>query len=425
MLIGIDASRANLDHKTGVEWYSYYLIRWLAKIDDKNEYILYTDKPLVKGLFNLSSEQYYDGESSEEFVEYKDGYQVLKSPFNNFKAKVLNWPISFFWTQGRLSLEMLYKSPDVLFVPAHVLPIIHPKKSIVTIHDVAFEHKSSYYDSHQIGSTHSGVKKIVNFLVRILTFGKYGANTLDYLKWSTKYALKNANKIIAISNFTKKDLVNLNPKSEKKINVVYHGYNRTLYKKIDDKKAIDSVLNKYGIDGPYLFYVGRIETKKNIPNLIEAFSMLKEKDSPIKEKLVLVGKAGHGYDEVNYMIKEFGLDDQVILPGWVEETDLPYFYSGATAFVFPSNYEGFGIPLLQAMACGTAIVASNTSVIPEIVDCSGILFDPENLDSMADAMKRVILNHEERERAIRCGEQRIKNFSWEKCTRETLKVIIA
>jgi len=423
MLIGIDVSRANLTHKTGVEWYSYYLVRWLAKIDSANEYILYTDKPLRGGLLNLSSSQHTEKEEKEGEVKFENGYQVLNCPHNNFKAKVLKWPIDFFWTQGCLSIEMIFNSPDVLFVPSHVLPIFHPKKSIVTIHDIAFEKNRSFYDSGQIIPRRFFWSRIVDLLVRVFTLGKYGANTLDYLKWSTKYSLKHASKIIAISNFTKDDLIKMSPKEEKKIKVVYHGYNKSLYRKITDKEELRQVLEKYDIDFPYLFFVGRIETKKNIPNLIEAFSSLKE-NVEIKEKLVLAGKAGHGYDEVNYMIRQFGLEDRVILLGWVDELDLPYLYCGSTAFVLPSNYEGFGIPLLQAMACGTPIVASNSSVIPEVVDGAGILFDINKPESMSDAIKEVILDKEKRNEVIKKGDERIKNFSWEKCARDTLKELV-
>jgi len=423
MLIGIDATRANLLHKTGVEWYSYYLIRWLAKIDSTNEYILYTNKPLIGGLLNLSSTQHTEEEEKEEKIEFEKGYQILKCPHNNFRAKVLDWPVDFLWTQGRLSLEMIIHRPDVLFVPSHVLPIIHPRKSIVTIHDIAFEKNRNFYDSGQIIPKDFRLRPLVNSLVRILTLGKYGANTLDYLKWSTNYSLKHASKIIAISNFTKKDLLELDPKKEDKIKVVYHGYNKSLFKKIDDKEEIKQVLHKYGVEEPYLFFVGRIESKKNISGLIEAYAILKENKS-IKEKLVLAGKAGHGYDEVNYMIREFGVDDDVILLGWVEELDMPYFYNGATAFVLPSNYEGFGIPLLQAMASGTPIVASDSSVIPEVVGEAGILFNVNNPESMSEAMEEVITNKEKRDHIIKIGEERVKNFSWEKCARETLKELV-
>jgi len=430
MLIGIDASRANRSHKSGTEWYSYYLIRWLAKLDSKNQYILYTDSPLSGGLADLTSEQHVCDlriPESEPRFDVK-GFQILKSRNNNFKAKVLNWPFNFFWTQGRLSLEMLFNKPDVLFIPAHTLPIIHPKKSLVTIHDIGFMRDKLLYGKDQIGPENTKGKKIINLFVKLFTRGKYGANSLDYNCWSTIYALKHSKKIITVSNFSKNELMDVfgndcGGRLSEKILVINNGYNKFLYKKITDNDKILEILDKYGIAKPYISYIGRLEKKKNTPALIEAFALLKENNKNISHKLVLVGDASFGYDEVNYMIEEFLLDNEVIMPGWVEEEDMPYIYSGASVFIFPSLYEGFGIPLLQAMACGVPIAAANAASIPEVVDGAGVLFDPHNICNIAESMKKIISDKELREKIIKAGEEKIKNYGWEKCAKETLQAI--
>jgi len=427
MLIGIDASRANINRKTGTEWYSYYLIRWLAKLDKKNKYILYTDKPLKCGLLDLISKQYFDNsdEKNKDIEIDKNGYQKIKSPYNNFKVKILKWPFNYFWTQGRMSLEMLIHPPDILFVPSHTLPIVHPKKSIVTIHDIGYEKNCKIYNKHEIIRNSSFKKRIIDFIVLLFTFAKYRANEVDYLQWSTKYAIKKAYKIITISNFSKKEIVKFYKLNNNKIEVIYNGYNKFLYKKINDQEKINNILNKYGIEKPYLFYIGRIEKKKNISVLIEAFAILKEKNKNLNHKLVLAGMASYGYDEIKYMIREFDLIDYVIMPGWIDECDIPYLYNGAFAFIFPSNYEGFGIPTLQAMACGVPILASNTSSIPEIVGDSALLFDQRYALSISDAIEKIILDLKLRENLIKKGFERVKNFSWEKCTKETLKELIS
>jgi glycosyltransferase involved in cell wall biosynthesis len=431
MLIGIDASRANREHKSGTEWYSYYLIRWLAKLDSKNQYVLYTDKPLRGGLVDLTTAQHVcDLNIPESKVEFnKDGEQILKSPYNNFKAKVLKWPFIFFWTQGRLSLEMLLKRVDILFIPAHTLPIIHPKKSIVTIHDIGFERDRFLYEREPMGPEYKIGRRIIDFFVKLFTLGKYGANTLDYLSWSAKYALKHAKKIIAVSNFSKNEILGVYGTEKNKvalnnkIKVIYNGFNKFLYKKIEDKNEIKEVLGKYGISAPYILYIGRLEKKKNTPALIEAFAMMRERNKNIKHKLVLVGDASFGYDEVNYMVEEFLLDDDVIMPGWIEEIDMPYIYSAATAFIFPSFYEGFGIPLLQAMACEVPILASQAASIPEVVRDAAILFEPHNTQAMSESLGKIITDNGLRERLIIRGRERVKNFSWEKCAQETLNEI--
>jgi len=423
MLIGIDASRANRSHKSGTEWYSYYLIRWLAKLDDKNQYILYSDKPLKGGLLDLTTKQYFIHFGCQEEIKYdKDGYQMLKSPFNNFKAKILRWPFSFFWTLGRLSLEMLFNKPDILFIPSHTLPIVIPKRTINTIHDVAFERDRYLYRQDYMGPEDKILKKVINFFVRIFTWGKYGANSIDYLSWSTRFALKYAKRIIAVSNFTKYEILEIYGAKEDKIEVISNGYNKLLYRKINDQKKIDEEIKKYGIVRPYILYVGRLEKKKNTPSLIEAFAIACENNN-IKHNLVLIGDASFGYDEVNYVIEEFNISSRVIMPGWAEEEDLPYIYNGATAFIFPTKHEGFGIPILQAMSCQLPVIASSIPVLQEVAGKAAKFFNPYDVRSMAQAIEEILLDAELRQELIIKGNRRIKKFSWQKCAEETLAVI--
>ena len=423
MLIGIDASRANRGHKSGTEWYSYYLIRWLAKLDKENQYILYTDKPLKGGLLDLTTDQYFPNSGQEKIKFDESGYQVVKSPYNNFRVKVLNWPFNFFWTLGRLSLEMLTHQPDVLFVPAHSLPIFSPKKTITTIHDVAFEKNRFLYRIDDIGPECRALRKIICFFVKVFTLGKYGANSTDYLRWSTRFALKHAKKIITVSNFSKSEMLKMYDVKKEKIKVIYNGYNESLYKKINNQNEINKISDKYGIERPYLLYVGRLEKKKNTPLLINAFAILKEDNKNIKQKLVLIGDASFGYDEVKYLIEQFDLDSEVIMPGWVEEEDMPYIYNAATAFIFPSKHEGFGIPIIQAMACGVPVIASNIPVLKEIAEEAAMFFNPNDENDMAKVMTEIVNNKKLREKLIIKGGKKVKEFSWEKCAQATLKEI--
>jgi glycosyltransferase involved in cell wall biosynthesis len=430
MVIGIDASRANRPHKTGTEWYSYYLIRWLAKLDSKNEYWLFTDKPMTGGLLDLTTAQHEGPEyeiRNEKIIVDKDGFQAIKSPFGNFRAKILDWPFYFFWTQGRLSWEMLKNKlggkVDILFVPAHTLPLVHPRKSLVTIHDVGFERERILYRSQPMGPESAHGRRLIDIFVRLFTLNKYGANNLDYLSWSTRYGLKHAHRIICVSEFTKRDIMDLYGTPAGKIKVIHNGYNRHLYRRIKDQASINDALDRYDIKSPYLLYVGRLERKKNTPSLIEAFARMRENDRRIKHKLVLIGDAGYGYDEVNYAIREFNMDREVIMPGWVEEDDMPFIFNGAAAFVFPSRYEGFGIPLLQAMACGVPIAASWSSSIPEVVKKAALLFNPYDIASMSEALSRIINDAELRRDLVGQGDKRINDFSWERTAEETIDFI--
>jgi len=429
MIIGIDASRANRDHKSGTEWYSYYLIRRLAKLDAKNRYILYADKPFTGGLSDLISEKSPWAGGKTEFDE--NGYQKIKSPHNNFKAKILKWPFAFLWTQGGLSLEMLLNKPDVLFVPSHALPLIHPRNSVVTIHDVGFARHRALYSRHQIGPEDKKGRKLVDFLVKLFTLGEFGARSFDYLEWSTVFALKKAKRIITVSHYSKKEIIEVYgklkniPPLDEKIKVVRNGYNKLIYRQEEISAQTEKVLDKYGIERPYLLYVGRLDKKKNTPALVEAFALMRDKNKDLKHKLVLVGDADFGYDDVKYMIEEYLLEDEVLMPGWIEEEDMPFVYRGADGFVFPSLYEGFGIPLLQAMSCGVPIAASRAGAIPEVAEEAALYFDPRDTEDMAAAMAKILSDRELRKKLTDFGKKRVRNFSWEKCARETLAVIEA
>lgn len=419
MLIGIDASRANRKFKGGTEWYSYYLIRELAKIDSKNQYILYSDKPLAGGLADLTDENYTAPPGRVDSY----GWQEIKSPFGNFRVKILKWPFIYLWTQIRLSYEMLAHRVNILFVPAHTLPIIHPKKSIVTIHDIGFERFAKLYSSDRIGPTSGLIAEAFNFLAKLFTWGKFHPNVLEYHSWSTKFALERAKIIIAVSEFTKQEMVDFYKADAGKIKVVHNGYNNELYRPINDQEKIKQVLNKYDIKTPYIFYAGRLEKKKNTAKLVEAYAIMRQKFKDIKHKLVLVGNAGLGFDEVKDVINEFNFEEDVIITGWVPEADMPYIYNGADLFVFPSLYEGFGIPLLEAMACGVPVAASNIASIPEVVKNSALLFDPEDKDDMAEKMARILSDKQLAGELTNGGFLRVKDFSLAKCAHETLALI--
>jgi glycosyltransferase involved in cell wall biosynthesis len=416
MLIGIDASRANREYKSGTEWYSYYLIRELAKLDDKNEYILYTDEPLKAGLSDLINDPISC--SQRGHVSYnRDGLQIITSPHNNFKAKILHWPFKFFWTLGGLSIEMFLHAPDVLFVPAHGLPLICPKKTMVTIHDVGFLHKEQLYSKEEIIPR----SRLVHFFTVLFTLGKYSGTKTDYLDWSTNFALRKAKQVITISDFSKQEIIDHYHTPAEKIKVIYNGFNNQIYHVFSDMAATKQIIDKYGIQTPYIFYIGRLEKKKNTPALIEAYALARQQG--LDAKLCLAGEASYGYDEIKYMISEFGLQNHVQIAGWINEEDVPHIFAGATAFVFPSLYEGFGIPILQAMACGVPVVASNTTSIPEVTADAALLFNPNSVHDMAQKMVQVATDQSLRTRLINQGKERAAQFSWSKCAQAVLTEI--
>ncbi|MFA5248785.1 MAG: glycosyltransferase family 1 protein [Patescibacteria group bacterium] len=427
MLIAIDASRANRSHKSGTEWYSYYLIKYLSWLDRENQYILYTDKPLSGGLADLGNMNLEIEDVNRLPVYNKKGCQIIKSPFGNFRGHVLKWPFSCFWTLARLSLQMFFDRPDVLFVPAHGLPLWRSGKVVNTIHDVAFRSHptDNVYDKRRLGPSRSlFLGRIVSLFVRTITIGRFRANSLDYLNWSTEYSLKHSDLILAVSEHTKKEIIANYPRCDaSKIKVVHNGYNEDIYHEQEDQPKVSDILNKYGLTKPYILYVGRLERKKNTPFLIEAFAKLKQRRPDLKEKLVLVGDASFGYNEVKCLIDQNGLSSEIILAGWVKEEDMPYITAGAEVYVLPSRHEGFGITILQALASGVPTVASNIPVLREVAGEAAIFFNPNSKEEMSLAMEKLIVNKNLRVELIARGLERVKNFGWEKCAQETLATI--
>ncbi|MBU0648687.1 glycosyltransferase family 4 protein [Patescibacteria group bacterium] len=373
-LIAIEAARPNRAQKTGTEWYGFHVIQEMKKIaDPKDQFILYTNKPLHSGL--------------------------EKMPADNWREKRLKWPLSRFWTQGRLSLEMLFKAPDVLYIPAHAMPVIHPKKTVVTLHDVGFERYPELYPKPD----------------------------LWYHRWSVGYTISQAVKIITVSNFSKDELIKFYQIPPEKIEVTHLGYDAENYKVIDDKVRIDSVLKKYNIKKPYIFYIGRLEPKKNSLLLIEAFGRYKQKHKDDQVSLVLVGRPGFNYikirKQVAQCIEKYNLEKWIVRTGWIPEAEVPYIYNGAACFVFPSAYEGFGIPLLEAMACGTPVLSSRAASLPEVGQDAVMYFETHEVESLVQGLKK-ILHDPALQTALReKGFQRVKNFSWRKTAQQTLDIL--
>ncbi len=247
---------------------------------------------------------------------------------------------------------------------------------------------------------------------------------LYQLKSWTVYSVKQAKKIITISENSKSDIIKYYGIAKEKIVVAYPGYNKEKYQisKVKDQKYILKIKNKYKIKGDYILYVGTIQPRKNLKRLLEAFKRLKTQNL----KLVLAGmiKEGRGGWMSDEIIHQAQSD--IIITGYIPENDLPYLMMGARAFVLPSLYEGFGIPVIEAMACGIPVVVSNVSSLPEIVGKAGVLIDPYDVSDIEARLFKVCTDNKERENLVRLGLERVKLFGWERCAQiilNTLKTI--
>jgi len=357
MLIGIDASKVVKPFKTGTETYTIELLKALSKIDKENDYLLYSPKPLGGKIPALGK---------------------------NFKERVI--PFGRFWSQIRLSVEMMTKKPDVLFVPAHTIPLIHPKKTIVTLHDLGFKHFPHLYSQKEI----------------------------LYHNWAMNVAVKRASHIIAISEFTKADLLQNYTINPDRITVVYEGYDEELFRPVKEKKR----------DKPYILFVGRLEEKKNIVKMIEAYAFLR-KEPNIKHQFVLAGNPGFGYEKITEAISKLpkNIADDIILPGYVSQEKYVEYLKNADALFFCTRYEGFGLPPLEAMAAGVPVVASNRTSIPEIVGKAGLLVNPDKPYDMGVALSKLLNSTSLQKALVSKGLVRASMFSWKKCAEETLNVL--
>ncbi|MBU0598340.1 glycosyltransferase family 4 protein [Patescibacteria group bacterium] len=395
MLIGIDASRANVDKKTGTEWYAYYVIQEFKKIADPNDqFILYSKEKLRGSLSELPA---------------------------NFNNKVLNWPPKFLWTQIRLAWEMLVHKTDALFVPAHTIPLIHPKNTVTTLHDIGFEEYHQLYSPKDIGPENTAIKKIIKILVIIFTFGKYSSNELDYHRWSARLALKHAKRIITVSIFSKEKILEKFPINERKVSIIPNAYS-PIYRVIHDQDKINAIKNEYNLTEPFFLYIGRQEEKKNVYKLIQAYLNFK-KQSTNNFQLVLVGDKGYGYEKIAKLISSSSQKNNIKTLGWVDSKELPYLLNAAEIFIFPTLYEGFGIPILEAMACGTPVITSNYGAMKEISGQAAYLVNPNNLSEISSALNRLITDPNLKTNLITKGLQRVRDFSWSNTAKQTLTLI--
>lgn len=369
MVIGIDASRAFLKRRTGIEEYAYQTIKHLRdELPANTEVVLYVRKKL----------------------SFVDGRLKMIVPEIDFELPK-NWRVRGvwaprFWTQIALSLEMLRHVPDVLFVPAHTVPLIHPGKTLVTVHGLEYEFCPQAY----------------SFWERL------------YMRVSIRYSCWVASTVICVSKNTKKDVMELYGVPEEKVGVIYEGY---------DNKA-QSPNNKFQTKPnppaggsktkPYLLFIGRLEERKNIVRIVEAFGILKEKYQ-MPHELMLVGKPGHGYRRIQDSIQHSTSNVHIRELGYVTEGEKWELLKNADAFLFPTLYEGFGIPILEAQSVGVPVVTSNTSSLPEVAGQGAVFVDPESVESIVDGIYRVLSDQELRSGIIEKAVHNVNRYSWVSC----------
>ncbi|MFH1012227.1 MAG: glycosyltransferase family 1 protein [Candidatus Peregrinibacteria bacterium] len=366
MRIGIDA-RMYGAHFTGIGRYTYELIRHLAEFDSQNEYVVFLRK------------------------EAFDDFQLPNGRFIKVLADYGHY--SFGEQFGFLRLLNSHKLDLVHFTHFNA-PIFYRRPFVVTIHDLTL----SFYPG----------KKMTNPFHRLAYHRVIRSVT------------KKAKKIIAVSQHTKKDLQETLHVPEEKIEVIYNGVTPQFSGAVPTLRT--DLMKKLGLQRPYFLYTGVWRDHKNVVGMIQAFAQM-NKESGEQYDLVITGKHNPTYHEVPDTVKALKLEGYVHLVGIVSEGDLAALYQYAVAYVFPSFYEGFGLPPLEAMQAGTPVTASNASAIPEVCgEGNALYFDPHDIGDMAEKMRLVATDASVRQRLIDRGFERVKEFDWKKTVQSVLRV---
>jgi len=380
MRIGIDIRVLTRGTRTGVEEYTINLLDHLLPLDSSVEYKLF---------YNA-------------YHQVKLDYDWLNLP--NVKLYSFRLPNRIFFVLARYlkfpQIDRLLKGVDVYFSPHFFpAPVSSYCRRVITFHDLSFEHHPQFF----------------NWRKRLWQ---------KFLMETRKEAEK-ADKIIAVSESTKKDLIDIYGIEPKKIKVIYSGISLLFNRQPSEirHQSLKLIKKKYNLPDKFILYFGTLEPRKNLIGLIKAFELLNSKFKIKNFKLVLAGSKGWLYQEIFKTVQKSFCRDKIVFTGFIKEEDKPYIYQLAELFVYPSFFEGFGFPPLEAMTSGVPTIVSCNSSLPEVVEQAAVMVDPYNIQELAWAMKIILTDKNLREELIKKGFERAKQFSWQKCAQETLEIL--
>jgi len=315
------------------------------------------------------------------------GLEVRKAPFTTTRP-----PLRILWEQLLQPPTLLRDGADLIHGMAYALPLLCPTASVVTVHDLSF--------------------------LRFPRAFKRGNRI--YLSVATRLAVARADAVIAVSRHTARDLERLLGVPPERIHVVPNGVDgrfRPL-----SRREVERFRHRRGLPERFILYVGTIEPRKNLETLVRAYAELLRQDPRAAIPLIIAGGRGWYYEGVFALVERLRLETVIRFPGFIDHRELPLWYNAATLFVFPSLYEGFGLPVLEAMACGTPVVASNASSLPEVVGEAGLLVEPCDVEGLAESMRRVLMDTGLREELCARGRARASEYSWHATAMQTTAV---
>lgn len=376
MIIACDATPI-LTQRSGIGVYAYNLIGSLKGLLPNPTFKLYSCRHFLSGT-QEGSHPFHD--DPKTII-----YPPLRIPTNLLH---LSWHLT-----GWPSIESITGDTDIVHGLSYAIPPSCHAKKVLTIYDLTFI-------THP--DTHPFIRKTL-------------------LPHFVRKSIDASDAVIAISEHTKQDIVNTFSVDEKKITVTPLGVDHALFRPIDDPVRISDTLKKYAISKDYLYYLGTIEPRKNIDVLLDAFLLVKER-TKADVQLVLSGRVGWKVDSLMERIHALVDSGDVIYTGYIPEEEAACLYNGAEMFVYPSQYEGFGIPLAEAMACRCPVIASDSSSLPEVVGDAGLLVEPNNAEALAEAIMTILGDRGLKEELARRAVRQAGRFTWDRTARITADI---
>jgi glycosyltransferase involved in cell wall biosynthesis len=384
MRIGIDITSA-IRQGAGIGRFTRELVRAFLALDSPNEYVLFA----ATGGLPRST-----WESRLAYIVQPATRHHLRLEICNLRFVSDDW-LHRIWHRARLPIpiEAMIGRMDLFHEPDFVLPPTLPRtRTVLTVHDLTF-----------IRDPESAFPRLRHYLNRVVP-----------------RSVARATRVLADSAATQSDLVELLGTPAEKVTVLYGGVDAR-FVPVREPERLAAIRVKYGIgDEPFILGIGTLQPRKNYKRLIQAFSNLKPPTSNLK--LAIAGEKGWMYDDIFSKVKQLGLEGHVLFPGFVDDDDLPALYSAAEMLAYPSIYEGFGLPLLEAMACGTPVVTSVTSSLPELAGDAALLVEPTDVDAIATAMRRLLQDADLRRRLVAAGFEQGRKFTWEKAAAQLLGI---
>ncbi len=369
MIIGIDGNEANVTKRVGISEYAFQLLQQLSELQRPDvTFRIYLKQEPLEHLPQTTQNWYY---------------RILRP------GKL--------WTQWRLPLDLYLhnKRPDVFFSPSHYAPRFSPVPTVMSIMDVAYVYFPELFAQKDL---------------------------LQLRNW-TAYSVKNAKKILTISNSTRDDIIKEYKVSRNKVVVTYPGI-KEIVSLTPHVYSMNELRSTYGVSDNFVLFVGTLQPRKNITRLIEAFSLIKKGDPRMENlQLVIIGRKGWLYEDILAAPKKYGVADRVKFLENIDDEALNLFYKNALCYVLPSLYEGFGLPVLEAMQRGCPVITSNISSLPEAGGDAALYVDPKDPEDIAAKITKLITNDKLRQELIEKGKKQVAKFSWEKTAKETLAVL--